>query len=1057
MIDAAQLLARVGADTSDAEAKIAGFSDRLAGISNDFAGALLKHDLVRLAADALTNFAKTAVDSYAENERLGQSLDTLVARELRQRDTSLSMADALAQAAPKAQELIQWNQQLAINSPFTEAGVAATFRMAEAYGFVSDSADKTAITAKRLTQDIIDFTAGSGRSEETANRVALALGQIQARGTLAGQEVRQLTEAGVAVDQVLASAFHKSTDEIVALREKGAIPADAAIRAIVQSLESDFGGAAQRQAGTVGGLINSLQDLERIASRDLLGPVFQAAQPFVQDLVTTLQAPETRQSLQEIGVSLGTIARDDLPVIVSDMHDFAGYTKEVYDAIKPVVDAYHAIEQIKLPGGAEVGDMIGLKPIQEFATGGAYRDVLKFYNDLTGATAQAATGVDGLNKAFGGGGGGSGWGPSLDNATTSTQALTGAQQQLDLQLGISDEQRKKYNDQLTKTGTAGDEAYQRLQDSQRQFQAQEADRLRDHQERLSGIEDAAQQRRVAAAAQYHDRLATIEQAHTDKLADMQRAADAKHTEAEQREQERQTQAAEQMNQKLADIQERAGELADSYQQQRQDRARDHQEKLADITRSGAQKTAEAEQQYLNQREQAEEAYNDRVADLNQQLADLQEQSAEQAEDRQRALADRLGDLQSQLADRLRGIQEQYSEHQQDATERYDTDRRNKTQDHQDKLRDLQERLGEATTDAQRAAIQRQIDQENERYTKQEERAREAYQRAQQEAAEDLARQIAHAQEQEQRQEQAAQEQAAREEERAAEQLARQEQHLAEQQAALDRDYQQKQERQQQQYAREKTAREAALAEQVADEAQSYARSRQAAQQKYDHDLALLAEQAAKERASYAEREADAQHHYAETLAEQAATLTQQVADENRAYERQRADLFHHYAEQRHQQDAELARRLEEENKNFTRQEADARKSYGQQQADLREALGKQLDAYTTTQEQLTQITAAEATRRRAIIAAELGYDPGAAQAEFGRILAQLLGSGGGSVGGGSAIHSEASGLNINGDVHINIPNANVQNPAQFAQQVRSELIRMGQQNRGLSGGVLGGY
>lgn len=1057
-IDAAQLLARIGADTSSAEATIQGFSGRLTQISDDFAGALLKHDLITTAANALVGFAKTAVDSYAENERLGQSLDTLIARELRQQNASLSMADALAQASPKAQELLRWNQQLAINSPFTEQGVASAFRMVEAYGFVSDSADKTAITAKRLTQDIIDFTAGSGRTEETANRIALALGQIQARGTLAGQEVRQLTEAGIAVDQVLAQAFHKSTEEIVALREKGAIPADAAIRAIVQSLESDFGGAAQRQAGTVTGLMNSLQDLERVASRDILGPVFQSAQPYVQQLVDTLQAPETRQSLQEIGQSLGQLARDDLPVIVSDMHDFVGYTREVYDTIKPVVDLYHQIEQIKIPGvGGQVGDVIGLGPIKEFATGGYWRDVTKFYNDLTGQTDQATASTQRLAGAFQDGSGGGGtWGDTIAQATTNTQAQTGAQEQLTLQVGLSAEQQKKYQDQLVKTGQAGDEAYRRLQDSQQQFQQQEADRLRDHQERLGSIEDNARRQRMDASRQYHERLTDMERTHTDKLADIQQAADAHRAEAEQREQDRQAESAEQLNQKLADIQARAGELADQYHQQRQDRARDHQEKLTDITRSGAQKATDAERQYLDQRAQAEQDYADRVADMSRQLADVQEQAAEQTEDRQRALADRLSDLQSQLADRLRDIQEQYSERQQDATERYDDDRRNKAQDHQDKLHDLQERLGEATTDAQRQTLQRQIDQENERYTKQELRAREAYQRAQQDAQEDLQRQIARAQEQAERQEQAAREQAAREEQRAAEQLARQEQHLAEQRAAFDRDYQQKQARQEQQYQREKAARDAALAQQLADEEQGYVRTRHAAQQKYDHDLALLNDQAAKERANYAEREADARQHYGQALAEQAAALAQQVADESRAYERQRGDLTEHYREQRQQQAAELARRLADENEGFARQEADARKSYERQQADLQEALGKQLDAYTRTQADLTQITAEEATRRRAIIAAEFGYDPAAAQAEFGRILGQLLGSG--SAGGGSTIHSEASGLNINGDVHINMPaNANVQNPAQFAQQVRSELIKIGQQNRGLSGGVLGGY
>lgn len=1131
-VDAAQLLARVGADTSDAESKIGGMSGRLQGMADDLGRALLKHDLIRLATDSLVGFARTAVDSYAENERLGQSFETLIAKELRQRDASLGMADALAQASPKAQELLRWNTQLAINSPFTEAGVSSAFRTAQAYGFVSDSADKTTITAKRLTQDIVDFVAGSGQTEEAANRVALALGQIQAKGRVAGQEVLQLVNAGIPVDQILARAFNKTTAEIVALREQGAIPADAAIKAIVQSLESDFGGAAQRQAGTLAGLMSSLQDLQRVGARDFLGPAFQAAQPFVQQLVDTLQRPETREEMQRLGQAIGTLAGQTIPALIQAGGDAIRVIESIGtqgepvfrflgENATPIIAGLGAAITFNLIPALAAGSVALIESIGAFAiaaapiaaVGIAIAGVTKAYQDyeaqinrvtdkvLAGSQGwqEARQALDAYNQATDAAQAGaqdqadhlqglmdaerqaiaeytahqvayreigrlSGvtqdqlqreqatiniWGQVIRDATRDLndhvqtyehlhdtdaiediRAQRGAHQELGLQIQQSTEQLQKFQDRLERAGDSGAEAYVRIEESQAQFQRQEADRLSDHQDRLSGIETDARQRRTEAAAQYHERIADLDRGHQDKLADFQRAADSRRTEAMQREHERQEQSAEQLNQKLADIQQRTSDLTDQYEQQRRDRTQSHQDKLVDIQQTGAQRTAEAEQRFLDQRAEAELAYNDRVADLTQQLADLQEQAAERAEDRQRTLTDRLRDLQEQGSDR-----------QQDAQERFDDDRRNKTQDHQDRLTDLQERLGEATTEAQRTAIQRQIEQENERFAKQEQRAREAFERQQHEAAEDLARQIARAQEQ-----------AAREEEHAQEQLARQEQRLAEQRAALERDFQEKQNRQQQQYEREQAAREAALAQQVADEEQSYARSRQAAQRKYDHDLALLNDQVAKERANYAEREADVQRHYAQTLADQAAALTQQVADENRAYERQRGDLDRHYQEQRRQQREELARRLDEENKNFTQQEADARASYDRQQKDLREALGKQLAAYTDIQKDMTQISAEEAARRRAVIAAEFGFDPAAAQAEFGRIFAQILG------GPAAGTPGSAGGLNIQGDVNLQLPpGTNTENPHEFAREVRSELIKLGQQNKGLSGGVLGGF
>src|SRR5437016_5446529 len=112
-VDAAQLLARVGADTSDAEQKLEQMGQRVEGLGNQFGAALLKNDLIQLAGRALVSYGQTALDSYAFNERLGQSFDTLVAREIRHADATKTQTQALAEAAPKAEALLQWNEKLA--------------------------------------------------------------------------------------------------------------------------------------------------------------------------------------------------------------------------------------------------------------------------------------------------------------------------------------------------------------------------------------------------------------------------------------------------------------------------------------------------------------------------------------------------------------------------------------------------------------------------------------------------------------------------------------------------------------------------------------------------------------------------------------------------------------------------------------------------------------------------------------------------------------------------------------------------------------------------------
>src|SRR5690606_30256899 len=117
------------------------------------------------------------------------------------------------------------------------------------------------------------------------NRVSLALGQMYAQGRLLGGEVRQLTEAGISVDQILSEAFNKPTSEIIQMRTQGLIPANEAIQAIVDSLEKDFSGAAQRQSGTMEGLINSMQDIKGIGLREFFTGTFEAIQPKLQEFV----------------------------------------------------------------------------------------------------------------------------------------------------------------------------------------------------------------------------------------------------------------------------------------------------------------------------------------------------------------------------------------------------------------------------------------------------------------------------------------------------------------------------------------------------------------------------------------------------------------------------------------------------------------------------------------------------------------------------------------------------------------------------------------------------
>lgn len=233
-------------------------------------------------------------------EMMQLSLQSLSARETMNAGQAENMAEAFDKSAGKAAELYSWVRQLAIASPFSAEGVANAFRTAEAYGF-------TAEMAKRLTQATIDFASATGQSEAAMNSIALALGQIQAKGKLSAQEVLQLTNVGVPALQYLANAFGKTTGEISKMMERGLIPADKAVEAITKGMETDFAGAAKRTQNTLQGLTSTLGDLWQMSTAALVGGIFKGFAPLAAQVSSWLQS-EGIPLFEQLGTKAGESA-----------------------------------------------------------------------------------------------------------------------------------------------------------------------------------------------------------------------------------------------------------------------------------------------------------------------------------------------------------------------------------------------------------------------------------------------------------------------------------------------------------------------------------------------------------------------------------------------------------------------------------------------------------------------------------------------------------------------------------------------------------------------------
>lgn len=303
MITLAEAVLKMSADPSGlnagldaAEKKVGSFGQSVRHVMEVATGVSLSNVTERLLAipRQLTSMALGAIASY---ESLSLSLETLAAKEMRAADSTLTVETAMLKAKDAAKETINWVEQLAVKSPFTTQGVAQALKMAQAYGFTTEE-------AKRMTQALIDFAAGSGAGEYAMQRIAMVMGQIKGAGRLLGQDMMQLTSTGLPVLQILADHFGKTTAEVVKMREQGILPAQEAIEAITKYLETSFAGAAARQASSWAGLLSTIQDLKDIAIRDFFTPMFTTVQPYVQKFVDTLGSDALRAKLQEIGTLL---------------------------------------------------------------------------------------------------------------------------------------------------------------------------------------------------------------------------------------------------------------------------------------------------------------------------------------------------------------------------------------------------------------------------------------------------------------------------------------------------------------------------------------------------------------------------------------------------------------------------------------------------------------------------------------------------------------------------------------------------------------------------------
>ena len=197
----------------------------------------------------------------------------------------------------KAKIFLNELQRFAAKTPFEFTDLIRASQRLAAFGFEAGRIIPT-LTA------VGDAAAALGASPETINRITLALGQMQAKGKVSGEEMRQLAEAGIPAWEIIATKIGVSIPDAMKKAEAGAISASVGVNALVEGMETRFAGMMEAQSHTFGGLLSTIKDTFAIVSGQVMEPFFERTTKAMQSLVDLTSSPKFIAGVQTFAAVL---------------------------------------------------------------------------------------------------------------------------------------------------------------------------------------------------------------------------------------------------------------------------------------------------------------------------------------------------------------------------------------------------------------------------------------------------------------------------------------------------------------------------------------------------------------------------------------------------------------------------------------------------------------------------------------------------------------------------------------------------------------------------------
>ena len=236
-------------------------------------------------------------------------------------------------SAEKAQAMIKSMTEFAAATPLELTDIVSAGQLLMNYGVAAEDLIPT-------MQKLGDLAGGNA---EKMNRVALAYGQMLAKGKVTGEELRQMTEAGVPLLQALADTMGKTTAEVQDLISKGKVGI-ADLNNAITSLTAGggkFAGMMEQQSQTMNGMLSTMKDNFDQFGRDIGEGAFQEIKGTLQEVMDMIQKASEDGTLDEVASKAGKLLSGTLEMLLALIQ--AGYDcKEMILIAAVAVKTYDA-------------------------------------------------------------------------------------------------------------------------------------------------------------------------------------------------------------------------------------------------------------------------------------------------------------------------------------------------------------------------------------------------------------------------------------------------------------------------------------------------------------------------------------------------------------------------------------------------------------------------------------------------------------------------------------------------------------------------------------------